>query len=336
MLSDVGCLVVPFDGYHYPLETLHGRKGSDDLVYRRGAPDTFDAARLRADLSRIKQGHEQVVGIPGFDHEVGDPMENEHQFRRDEHKVVLCEGLYLLNDDEDWRDTKDLLDYSIFVTADVDVCVERLKERNKAIPGYTPEEIEERVEQVDRVNAHIVEASQKYADLVVDSIAQRSMTTTISDGTPESEIEVSWEAEIAARIRQDLESRPAGSKRPYMLSLVGGPGSGKTTSCTVLEEMLSEMGCVIMAFDGYHIPKEGLLKQPNGLDLLYRRGAPDTFDLERLQHDLKRIRDGNESVIKLPGFDHAQGDPEEGANEFVREKHQVLMCEGTFTYMCCV
>ena len=215
-----GCMVMPFDGYHYPVKELQQMPNADDLLYRRGAPDTFDAVKLQQDLKRIRYGTEATIDIPGFDHSAGDPEPAQHVFRRDEHHIVLCEGLYLLHDDDAWSCTKDLLDYTIFVNADVDLCVERLKIRNQCIPGYTREEIDERCEVVDRANANTVERSKHRADLVVDSAAQRSLTTTISDGTPDSEIELSWEGEIAERIRRELAASNA--DRPYMLSVVGG------------------------------------------------------------------------------------------------------------------
>ena len=45
----------------------------------------------------------------------------------------------------------------------------RLKIRNKVIPGYTPEEIDFRVDVVDRGNAHTVNGSKDRASLVVKS-----------------------------------------------------------------------------------------------------------------------------------------------------------------------
>uniref|UniRef100_A0A7S2XU31 AAA+ ATPase domain-containing protein n=1 Tax=Attheya septentrionalis TaxID=420275 RepID=A0A7S2XU31_9STRA len=333
MLTEAGfgCLVVPFDGYHYPTDTLRGMEGASDLIYRRGAPDTFDALKLQNDLDRIRTGSEDLIHIPGFDHAKGDPEQDVHQFHRDQHQVVLCEGLYLLHNDDVWKDTKSLLDFTIFVGADVDLCVERLKVRNQCIPGYTKEEIEERCEVVDRANALTVERSKDRADMVVDSIAQRSITTTISDGTPKEQIELSWEAEVADRIRKELHDRPEAERnKPYMLSLVGGPGCGKTTSCKILSEILADVGCMIMPFDGYHIPMDTLSAHPNASDLIYRRGAPDTFDALRLQNDLVRIRDGAEGTISLPGFDHAQGDPEEDQHQFDRQTQRVVLCEGLY------
>src|SRR5438067_1689510 len=62
-----GSAVLPMDGYHWP----RARLTAEQLV-RRGAPDTFDADSLRADLLRLR---EQRCGLfPAFDHAVKDPV----------------------------------------------------------------------------------------------------------------------------------------------------------------------------------------------------------------------------------------------------------------------
>lgn len=172
LLRDVGCLLMPFDGYHHSVETLKTFENADDALYRRGAPDTFDVAALKRDLATIKHGHdEEVVSIPGFDHAAGDPEPDAHTFDRSTHKIVVCEGLYLLHDSPEWASLRELFDLTIFVNASVDVCIDRLKQRNRCIPGYTPEEIDMRCDAVDRVNAMTVMGSQYRADLVVESAA---------------------------------------------------------------------------------------------------------------------------------------------------------------------
>jgi hypothetical protein len=64
-----------------------------------------------------------------------------------------------------------LLELTVFIDADVDICVQRLKIRNLCIPGYTKEEIELRCDAVDRVNAMTVLSSRGRATLIVSSAA---------------------------------------------------------------------------------------------------------------------------------------------------------------------
>jgi len=125
---------MPFDGYHYSLCTLECLPDGEDLVYRRGAPETFDPHCLIRDLERIRHGGEAFVPLPGFCHEEGDPKVGQHLFDRRNHKVVVCEGLYLLHDQDGWEQLKDMFDLTVFVDAPVDVCMERLKFRNRKIP----------------------------------------------------------------------------------------------------------------------------------------------------------------------------------------------------------
>lgn len=125
---------MPFDGYHYSLCTLECLPESEDLRYRRGAPETFDPQCLIRDLERIRHGSERFVPLPGFCHAEGDPKVGAHLFDRQKHNVVVCEGLYLLHDQDGWESLKDMFDLSVFVDAPIDVCMERLKFRNRMIP----------------------------------------------------------------------------------------------------------------------------------------------------------------------------------------------------------
>jgi uridine kinase len=132
--KDRATLVMPHDGFHIPLAKLARLPNAANIIYRRGAPDTFDPSSLAEALTRIAYGKEPTVSIPGFDHAVGDPVPNQHVFVRNEHCIVLCEGLYLLHDDNGWDRIKSFFDWTIYVEADVDACIERLKTRNTCIP----------------------------------------------------------------------------------------------------------------------------------------------------------------------------------------------------------
>jgi pantothenate kinase len=170
-------MTMPHDGYHYTIDYLKSFVHSDDVIYRRGAPDTFDPASLYRDMDRIRNNPlgEDLIKVPGFDHAKGDPEPDQHVFDRRHHDVVICEGLYLLHDEDGWSDIKELLDFSIFMESDVDICVERVKIRNQCIPGYSREEIIERAEKVDRINAITVLASKHRADVIVESTAKKTV-----------------------------------------------------------------------------------------------------------------------------------------------------------------
>ena len=173
----VDCMIMPHDGYHYTIEYLKTLSNADDYIYRRGAPDTFDPQSLLRDLERIRDSSdeaEEFIGLPAFDHATAEPEPDKHLFDRSKHSVVICEGLYLLHNEDGWEDIASMLDYSIFLNSDLDICMDRVKIRNQCIPGYTPEEIAERVEKVDRVNALTVLKSKERANVVVNSLAMKS------------------------------------------------------------------------------------------------------------------------------------------------------------------
>lgn len=164
------CLVVPMDGFHIPLSELKSRVDADDAIYRRGAADTFDPKALKEKLLEIRSGPDQVL-LPDFDHAHGDPTFDTICFERSRHQIVLVEGLYLLHQRDGWKGMDQLFDFTIYIDADLEDCVQNVKERNKVIPGYTAEEIDRRCEEVDRANAEVVQASASKAELTVESRA---------------------------------------------------------------------------------------------------------------------------------------------------------------------
>lgn len=168
----VECMIVPHDGYHYPMAFLKTWEDAEQAIYRRGAPDTFDPVSLYRDLDRIRNHlDESLVQIPGFDHAKGDPEPNQHSFDRNRHVLVLCEGLYLLHAQDGWRDIATLFDLTIFLQLPLDICIQRVKVRNRQIPGYTLQEIDIRTEVVDRTNAETVLGSKHRADIIVQAVS---------------------------------------------------------------------------------------------------------------------------------------------------------------------
>jgi pantothenate kinase len=166
----------------------------------------------------------------------------------------------------------------------------------------------------------------------------------MTEQTTNNNFEQSWEPEIAKQIQMAVDGRRrpedansnsnSNRTQPYMVAIVGIPGGGKSVSSFLVTHLLEEQGIesMIMPHDGYHYPLEHLKMFPNPHDVIYRRGAPDTFDPQALQRDLERIRTGDEEVIKVPGFDHSKGDPEPDAHMFDRTRHQVVLCEGLVSH----
>eukprot|EP00934_Nitzschia_sp_Nitz4_P004004 Nitzschia sp. Nitz4//scaffold369_size34440//25170//26012//NITZ4_007846-RA/size34440-processed-gene-0.17-mRNA-1//1//CDS//3329549377//3994//frame0 len=170
-----------------------------------------------------------------------------------------------------------------------------------------------------------------------DDETPRDSSASNSNGS--SALRITWEADMAREIVEKMQSSP--NKRPYMVGVVGMPGAGKTTSTAILSDELKHkgIGCMIFPQDGYHFSMEYLRQLPDATEAIYRRGAPDTFDVEKLCQDLESIRGRRSSdqqgtpeerQVWVPGFDHARGDPEPNLHLFDRTQHQVVLCEGLY------
>jgi len=70
--------------------------------------------------------------------------------------------------------------------------------------------------------------------------------------------------------------------------------TGKSTSVDTLSAYLGDEDCATIPMDGYHYSLEELSKFLNPADAIYRRGAPDTFNVMALARDLERIAFGHQ------------------------------------------
>jgi pantothenate kinase len=84
-------------------------------------------------------------------------------------------------------------------------------------------------------------------------------------------------------------------ERPYLLGIVGPPGSGKSTLTEALSGALPTWAVVQM--DGFHLSNEVLMT----LHRRDRKGAPDTFDVDGFASLLSRIRE-RRHVVYGPRF----------------------------------
>lgn len=110
--------VVPMDGFHLDNAVLDAR----GLRQRKGAPETFDARGFIHLIRRLREGGEVVAPI--FDR-ARDIAIAGAQAVPESCRVVICEGNYLLFDEDPWRELAPLWD----LTARIDVPVQELRAR---------------------------------------------------------------------------------------------------------------------------------------------------------------------------------------------------------------
>lgn len=129
-----------------------------------------------------------------------------------------------------------------------------------------------------------------------------------------------------------LESRPARSM--IMIALAGVPGSGKTTLASRLADAVNARTApdtmLALGMDGFHFTKAALRQFPDPAEAFARRGAPWTFDAAALQQRLEQLRASySRRDVPWPGFEHAAGDPVEGASTVLASTRLVIV-EGLY------
>jgi pantothenate kinase len=137
-------------------------------------------------------------------------------------------------------------------------------------------------------------------------------------------------AQPVQRLVAQVEATPS----RWMIAFAGMPGSGKTTLASRLAQAVNARTApntvVALGMDGFHFTKAALRHFPNAAEAFARRGAPWTFDVFALQQRLQLLRTSAGCAdIPWPGFEHAVGDPVEGALMMLASTRLVIV-EGLY------
>jgi len=141
--------IIPFDGFHKYKKELN-----ENQKEYRGRIDTFDLDKFKNKLKELRNSKSnEPICFPSFDHSVGDPVEDDIQISENI-KIVLIEGLYIFLPEVDCLD---LFDIKILIQNDLEVCMERVAERNlKAGISETLEASIMRTNKNDRKNSEYI------------------------------------------------------------------------------------------------------------------------------------------------------------------------------------
>jgi pantothenate kinase len=157
-----GCAaLLPMDGYHYDDGLLIAR----GLRARKGAPETFDVFGLLHMLERLKRNQEDEIVVPVFDRDL-EIARAGARLIASAVRVLIVEGNYLLLDRQPWSRLDAMFDVTVMVDAPEDILRQRLVERWRGY-GFTPAEIEAKVEGNDLPNGRNVMLNSKPADFVL-------------------------------------------------------------------------------------------------------------------------------------------------------------------------
>ncbi|TPW74766.1 nucleoside/nucleotide kinase family protein [Schumannella soli] len=158
---------LPLDGFHLANATLD-RLGIHD---RKGAIDTFDGWGFLALLGRVRREWDHTVYAPSFRREVDEGVAGELAIEP-QHRIVIVEGNYLLDDAEPWDRMIELFDEAWFCAAPDDARVDRLVDRHTR-HGRSVEAATAWAHDVDGVNAERIERSASRAVLRVSGVDGR-------------------------------------------------------------------------------------------------------------------------------------------------------------------
>ena len=113
-----------------------------------------------------------------------------------------------------------------------------------------------------------------------------------------------------------------------VVALAGPPGAGKSTVSEALVEALNSVmpgSAAVVPGDGFHYDDAVL----GSLNLLDRKGSPDTFDVGGFRSLLLRLRVNNEPAVAVPVFDRTL-EISRAAGRLISSDVKYLIVEGNY------
>ena len=113
-----------------------------------------------------------------------------------------------------------------------------------------------------------------------------------------------------------------------VVALAGPPGAGKSTISQALVEALNSVmpgSAAVVPGDGFHYDDAVL----GSLNLLDRKGSPDTFDVGGFRSLLLRLRANNEPAVAVPVFDRIL-EISRAAGQLISSDVKYLIVEGNY------
>ncbi len=118
------------------------------------------------------------------------------------------------------------------------------------------------------------------------------------------------------------------TKQRAIVAIAGAPGSGKTTLVDWLvneASKLPQFNAQALHMDGFHIDNNLLAR----MDLLPRKGSPQTFDVMGLENTLQRIQSVPADDVFVPVFDRDLEIARAGAS-LISKDTNLLFVEGNY------
>ena len=118
---------------------------------------------------------------------------------------------------------------------------------------------------------------------------------------------------------------PRGSRR--IVAIAGPPGSGKSTLADELCAALTHRGtsAAVLPMDGFHY--DDTILRARGL--MPRKGSPETFDIDGLDHMLERLARNDAPEVAVPVFDRTL-EIARNAARIIPQATDILLAEGNY------
>ena len=128
-------------------------------------------------------------------------------------------------------------------------------------------------------------------------------------------------------------SRKVNKKRPLIIGLAGGQGSGKTTISSILTLILQKYFKLnvfkVSIDDFYKTRKDRKLLSKNKHPLLMTRGVPGTHDIDLMLKFFKKVMSKNFKNLEVPKFNKAIDDRYKKSLWYkIKSKPDVIIFEG--------
>jgi pantothenate kinase len=134
--------------------------------------------------------------------------------------------------------------------------------------------------------------------------------------------------------RNAIQALEESNKHRIWIAVCGGPGAGKTTLALAVADLIDKISshsikAMCISMDGYHYSRAQLHQLGYGIK---RRGAPWTFDAERLTSDLQTAQQSQHSSMWFPGYSREISDPVE-RQVSLEADHRIVLVEGNYVML---
>ena len=127
--------------------------------------------------------------------------------------------------------------------------------------------------------------------------------------------------------------KKANNKKPFLVGLAGGQGTGKTTISSIVKIILEKYFKLkvfkISIDDFYKTRKERVALSKKVHPMLMTRGVPGTHDVEMMLNFFKKVKSKNFKKIELPNFNKAIDDRSPKKNWYkIKQRPDIIIFEG--------